>query len=339
VHIYTCTASTHGGRETLAPPTEPQTETIPSVAYASWGRRFVAWLLDSAIVWFTVAGIALAAAVGVGDSDGLFGALVFVAVAIFAPLYWVFLHASERGQTLGKRAVGIAVRDESTLGRITFGRALGRAYIIWFLLSMFYIPWILDSLWPLWDAKRQTWHDKVAESVVVRVHTSETPSTLLILCCQLLVAAALLATAIGGLAWGLPRLGSGPDHGPKADIDGVVGAWNGNSNQNRVFVARYADLECVVELSPTDPTKAKITVVSSTGYWGQFRFRYAYNGSTASRSGFHSWFVYDQIYGPFRRGHDYDTALRGMTWRAFKAKSGVDCKMGSDGAISTPGSH
>jgi uncharacterized RDD family membrane protein YckC len=32
-----------------------------------------------------------------------------------------------------------------------------------------YIPWILDGLWPLWDAKNQMWHDKVATSVVVRV--------------------------------------------------------------------------------------------------------------------------------------------------------------------------
>jgi uncharacterized RDD family membrane protein YckC len=31
------------------------------------------------------------------------------------------------------------------------------------------IPLILDYLWPLWDAKHQAWHDKVAASVVVRV--------------------------------------------------------------------------------------------------------------------------------------------------------------------------
>jgi uncharacterized RDD family membrane protein YckC len=55
------------------------------------------------------------------------------------PFYSAYFHATERGQTPGKRTVGIAVRDQNTLGRITFARALGRAYIVWvFVLIGFF---------------------------------------------------------------------------------------------------------------------------------------------------------------------------------------------------------
>ena len=38
--------------------------------------------------------------------------------------------------------------------------------LLFFLLGL---VWILDMLFPLWDKKRQTLHDNVAGSVVLRV--------------------------------------------------------------------------------------------------------------------------------------------------------------------------
>ena len=67
-----------------------------------------------------------------------------------------------------------AVR-QGELGRLGYGRALGRALfegvlrllnLVFFLLGL---VWVVDMLFPLWDAKRQTLHDKVAGSVVLRV--------------------------------------------------------------------------------------------------------------------------------------------------------------------------
>ena len=40
------------------------------------------------------------------------------------------------------------------------------ASVLWVLL---YIPGIIDVLFPLWDQKRQTIHDKAASSIVVTV--------------------------------------------------------------------------------------------------------------------------------------------------------------------------
>jgi uncharacterized RDD family membrane protein YckC len=147
---------------------EATVEAMPSAVYASWGRRFVAWLLDLVLCWGSIYGVSTGVALGLEDAASGIGALVLL--GLLGPLYYAFFHAGSRGQTLGKRTVRIAVRDARTLGRIDFGRALGRAYFTWVIwLLTFPVGGILDGLWPLWNKQRQTWHDKVAGSVVVRV--------------------------------------------------------------------------------------------------------------------------------------------------------------------------
>jgi uncharacterized RDD family membrane protein YckC len=148
---------------------EPPVEVMSSVVYASWGQRFAAWLLDGTLVWGSI--FVGSYAVAVALEDAFSGIALFGLLALLAPLYYAFFHAGDRGQTLGNRAIGIAVRNAKTLDRISLGRALARAYVVAFLwwMSWTTIPVILDYLWPLWDSKHQAWHDKVAASVVVRV--------------------------------------------------------------------------------------------------------------------------------------------------------------------------
>ncbi len=45
--------------------------------------------------------------------------------------------------------------------------AFGR-YAISIVFGIFVIPALLDYLWPLWDEKKQSLHDKVVGSVVVK---------------------------------------------------------------------------------------------------------------------------------------------------------------------------
>jgi uncharacterized RDD family membrane protein YckC len=77
--------------------------------------------------------------------------------------YFGYLEGSPSGQTIGKRAVGIRVIDFQTGGALGFGRALVR-YLMR-IVSAF--ACLLGYLWMLWDPEKQTWHDKVANSVVV----------------------------------------------------------------------------------------------------------------------------------------------------------------------------
>ena len=82
-------------------------------------------------------------------------------------IYYAVMNGSRRGQTVGKMALSIAVRDARTGAKLGFWRAFGRFAITVLFMILVYLPYLLDSLAPLWDKRRQCWHDKVVHSVVV----------------------------------------------------------------------------------------------------------------------------------------------------------------------------
>ena len=80
----------------------------------------------------------------------------------------------KRGQSIGKKVLKIGVINERTGQYLGVGRGLGRLAVD-ILISLpsqlipllFFIP-LVNYLWPLWDDKNQTWHDKAVHSLVVR---------------------------------------------------------------------------------------------------------------------------------------------------------------------------
>jgi uncharacterized RDD family membrane protein YckC len=60
------------------------------------------------------------------------------------------------------------VRHAETDRAIGYGPSAGR-YFITVVFGILYMPALLDYLWPLWDKRHQTLHDKVANGIVVRV--------------------------------------------------------------------------------------------------------------------------------------------------------------------------
>ena len=138
---------------------------------AGWWRRVGAYLLDALLLLLPIGVfVALVVTSKPDDDEGerwvtLF-ALTYLATFMLPFVYFTLMHGGERGQTLGKRVTGIRVVD----GRgepIGYGRAFGR-YANTFLFALFVAPIVLDFLWPLWDAKKQSLHDKIAGTVVVR---------------------------------------------------------------------------------------------------------------------------------------------------------------------------
>jgi uncharacterized RDD family membrane protein YckC len=99
-----------------------------------------------------------------GPTNGTWAifAVLLVAAVIAGVIYYARLEGGS-GQTVGKKAVGIRVADANSGGPIGTGRAVGR-YFARFLSSFF----LLGYLWALWDGRKQTWHDKLASSVVVK---------------------------------------------------------------------------------------------------------------------------------------------------------------------------
>ena len=125
----------------------------PSGPRAGFWRRFAAAFLDGVVLGVPIFVLALLI-----DSDAI-GALYVVA----GIAYFTYFEGSESGQTVGKRALGIRVIDFGTGGSIGYGRAAIR----WISRILSSIPCYLGYLWMLWDKEKQTWHDKVATSVVV----------------------------------------------------------------------------------------------------------------------------------------------------------------------------
>ena len=132
---------------------------------ASWGRRALAILIDAVVV--ALAGVALAAVALGGVSRPRSGAFN-MAIGL---LYYGLLNGSGGGQTLGKMALGIQVRDARTGGPLGVARGMVRYLVYAVLLLACVLPGVADVLWPLWDDHRQAWHDHAVGSVVIESRT------------------------------------------------------------------------------------------------------------------------------------------------------------------------
>jgi uncharacterized RDD family membrane protein YckC len=95
--------------------------------------------------------------------------------AISLPLcltYFTLAHGSRRGQTIGDAVNRIAVRSDALRsgvgGRASYGQAFGRTVMLGLFFVLFFVGGCFDFLWPLWDRRRQAWHDKVAGTIVER---------------------------------------------------------------------------------------------------------------------------------------------------------------------------
>lgn len=89
------------------------------------------------------------------------GVLLMLLASIF---YWGHFEG-RRGATPGKRAAGIEVVKQETGQPIGFGRAVGRMFARYLSSQVVY----LGYLWSIWDDNKQTWHDKIVGSIVVKV--------------------------------------------------------------------------------------------------------------------------------------------------------------------------
>ena len=86
-------------------------------------------------------------------------------LSLAATVLYFTLPVGRSGQTVGKRAAGVRVVDANNGLAIGPARALGR-----YLFSAFVSGnvCLLGYLWALWDDRKQTWHDKIVNSVVVK---------------------------------------------------------------------------------------------------------------------------------------------------------------------------
>jgi uncharacterized RDD family membrane protein YckC len=138
---------------------------------ASWGRRLAALLVD-VIVLVVAISVALVAAGMPADElrdrvENGETLLIIVLFLIPEAIYYTWMVGS-RSQTVGKMALGIKIVDAESRAPIGYLRAFRRWLSTAAMRALFWIPAIVDHLWPLRDPKNQALHDKFARSVVVR---------------------------------------------------------------------------------------------------------------------------------------------------------------------------
>lgn len=148
----------------------------PAMDYATWGNRAVGYLIDSLLVGavmfvlYLVLGTMLAAVAGLGGHGAAGGMcclmiILFPVATLLVGLYNRVYLVSQRGFSIGQGVVKVKVVD--AYGRLlSQGTALLRLVVQAALGFVPFLP-VLDLLWPLWDDRRQTLHDKAVNCYVI----------------------------------------------------------------------------------------------------------------------------------------------------------------------------
>lgn len=149
------------------PPGYPPTGGYASAGYgqpvasnqplAGFWRRLGGLVIDALIIGVVGGVLALiASAIGMSATSAESSLNFLIGIAYYTWGYGT-------GQTLGCRVLGLRIIDKNSGGAPGYGRGLGR----YFAQILSAIPLGLGYFWMLWDSKKQTWHDKLAGTLVV----------------------------------------------------------------------------------------------------------------------------------------------------------------------------
>jgi uncharacterized RDD family membrane protein YckC len=156
---------------------------VPRVEYAGFWVRFLAFLIDSAVmgIGFVLILIPLIFLTGLGGIVGeihpnedmndvgifmLFGLLFLAATVslLWTWLYHALMESSEWQATVGKRLLGLVVTDMAGR-RVSFGRATGRHFAK-IVTNM--VPAFIGYIMAGFTERKQALHDMLAGCLVLR---------------------------------------------------------------------------------------------------------------------------------------------------------------------------
>jgi uncharacterized RDD family membrane protein YckC len=151
----------------------------PGGELAGWGSRVGAALIDGLIsgIPFGIGyAVFIADLASKADSDPYTsdagpggGAVIALLIGGLASLgLWIWnrvIRQGNTGQSVGKSVLNIKLVAADTNQPVGAGKSLLRDILRYIFDSACF----LNSLWPLWDDKNQTWHDKVMSTYVVKV--------------------------------------------------------------------------------------------------------------------------------------------------------------------------
>jgi uncharacterized RDD family membrane protein YckC len=178
------TATSASGVSATAPPHAPSLVTptapvaAPTVKYAGFWLRFVAFIIDAIILGFIgfIFTVPFMARLPLGsfmrgrpfapEDWALYAGMfrrVFIIRVVINWLYYALLQSSAWQATLGKKALGMEVTDLEGR-RISFGRATGRFFAKILSALILFIGFFMIGF----TAKKQGLHDILAGTLVLR---------------------------------------------------------------------------------------------------------------------------------------------------------------------------
>jgi uncharacterized RDD family membrane protein YckC len=141
-----------------------------SLPQAGFGRRAVGFFIDLALISLLLSVIIPIASylnvnayrsAGYGGSEDFFIIIAFLFANFFFVSYFTWFH-SNGGQTPGKRVMGIRLVSQYG-NEAGFTRSLFRS--LGYYIS--YMVFFAGFIWALFDPNMQTWHDKLAGTIVI----------------------------------------------------------------------------------------------------------------------------------------------------------------------------
>lgn len=146
---------------------EPRAASLAFATKVGFWRRAFAYLLDSLVLGalgFVMGFVVSFAGSAAGASVAELEPIIQIAANVIGFAYFVFLwSAAGKGQTLGMRWLGIRVvrTDGSYMG-------LGRSFMRALGLGLSFLVLFIGVIWVAFDKNKQGWHDKMADTYVVR---------------------------------------------------------------------------------------------------------------------------------------------------------------------------
>jgi uncharacterized RDD family membrane protein YckC len=152
------------------PPAMPPAGGPPPEALGGFWRRLAGAFIDWLLVGILASAIGALFGIGAPSppparGDGFQFEFDWTGPYILVELaYFTYFHATSAGQSIGNKILGIRVLDAQGGGSLPYIRAFVRAL----MSNISALPCFLGFFWMLWDPRKRTWHDMVADSLVVR---------------------------------------------------------------------------------------------------------------------------------------------------------------------------
>jgi uncharacterized RDD family membrane protein YckC len=165
----------------------------PHLASAEFGGfwiRFLAVLVDSAVVFL---GMALIIAGGAAALGGEMVTIAALAAWLFAFLYWPVMQASKLQATFGKALLGMRLTGYQG-NRISFLRSLGRELAKILSSAVFMVGYIMAAF----TARKQALHDLVASTYVVSAGKARIVPALATMVAAFVLPIVLVPLLVGG---------------------------------------------------------------------------------------------------------------------------------------------